>query len=198
MSNMPAWNQSPPPAWPQVGQVPMQGALLDPFSGQPDPNGNSGLVWAQTPLGPRPWLPYSVNNTVGFFIRIYVVTLDGTDPAGTEVIRPIQVSSPGHVYAITGAARRTDGVALATGQSSLDQFLLRMDHSQGDKLITSPALGSAVVGTAQFPAYVDLNGWKFLNGATIMFGITPLVTNLRVDVTVKFLEIKAGVNYGAL
>lgn len=181
--------------WPTVNNG--VGALINPFGGVPDPN-SPNIFWKQTFVAePQPWLPYDVNNQIGFFNRWYVVSISN-ETANTEVIRTIQLDIPGFVYEVSGAAADTTGAALPVGLDSLDSFLLRMDYAQADKLITAPALGSAVCGTGSFPAKVGLSGWKFNRGSTVIFGITPRRSNLRVDIMVKFLEIRAGANFGSL
>ena len=183
------------PAWPTVGGP--TGASLSPFSGVPDPN-NPNVTWIQTPCSePAPWLPLAKDNSIGFFVRWYVLqVLNAT--SSVETLATLQIDIPGFIYEMAGAAIDSTGAALPVGLASLDTFQLRLDHAQGDRLITAPSLGSSVCGTAQFPAKVGLPGWKFNRGSTAFFGITPRRSNLLINVVLKFLEIRAGANFSSL
>lgn len=173
------------------------GALINPFGGVPDP-GSPGTFYKQTPVSePTPWLPYRVDNQIGFFNRWYVIEVIN-EAANTEVIRTLQVDIPGFVYEVVGGAVSTNATALPVGTESRDTFLMRLDYSQNSKLITSQALGSTVCGTAGFPAKVGLSGWKFNRGSSAIFGITPLVANLRINIVLKYIELQAGANFGSL
>jgi hypothetical protein len=162
---------------------------------------NPGVQWKQVPMGePCPWVPFNQEQTIGTFTRMYSVNVSTpTDvAAGTEALKTIQIDIPGAVIELMGAACKTDGNALPVGWETNDAFLLRVDHSQGDKLITQSTLGSAVCGTAQRPKKIPGNGWKFGRGSTIVFFITPRLNNLRVDIAITYLEFRAGANFGQL
>lgn len=186
------------PMWPNVNMPGVSASLQPPDSQLAvDPT----VRWMRLPLSePAPWIPYNDQNTIGTFTRIYAVNVTSpTDvAAGTEAIKTIQVDIPGAVCELMGSARTTDGSDFPVGASPRDMFLVRFDHSQGDKLTTQAAIGTAVVGTAERPKKVIGNGWKFGRGSTILLGITPLVTNLRVDITITYVEFRAGANFGQL
>jgi hypothetical protein len=79
--------------------------------------------------------------------------------------------------------------------SSQDTFLFRLEYTQGDKLHISQRLGSTVVGTAQRPGELGGVGYTINPGATVILGITPLLANLRIDITLVCLEMRGPSNY---
>ena len=177
-----------PPGWPPTLETGR--ALLDPPSMMQ--RAKNGVYYARQPVfEPRPWL--AVDPGVGSQPRRYVTGITG-EPANTEVISTIQIDIPGCIYALTGAAYDTVGNTSA----GLDQFLVRFEHSTGDRLDTIEALGSALLGTAQFPALIGGVGWNFDRGSTIRVGITPLVANLRIDVVCWMIEQRGPMNWGSL
>lgn len=187
MSNGP-FNQQDTP-WPTMTNG--VGATLEPFSGRPDPN-NSNIIWRQTLVDrPMPWLPYDKGGQIGFLCRWYVIQLtNGT--ANSEVPLPLRFDIPGTLYELAGAARLTTGAALP---APLDSFLIRLDSNQMNKLIIENSLGSAAVGTAQFPAKVGLSGWEFQRGSVAQFYVTPLFANLQITIVAKFIEVHGGANF---
>jgi hypothetical protein len=182
--------------WPTVNNN--SGALLDPFSGVPDPN-NANIYWRQTFVSePAPWLPYDKSNQIGFFNRFYVLPAVNNETVNTTVIRQFQVDIPGFIYELTAAAVDTAGAALPAGLDSLDTFTAQIIHPSGDLLTTRPALGSAIFGDAKFPAKTGLSAWKLNRGSVVNFEITPRRPNLLINILVKFIEIRAGSNFGSL
>ena len=173
------------------------GALLYPFAGTADAM-LPDVVWKQTLVNePVPVLPFKKDNSIGFFTRWYTANWVN-QAANAEVDFPVQVDIPCSLFEITGAACDTAGAALPVGMDARDTFLVRFEHSQNDRLSTAAGLGSAMVGTAGFPAKVGFGTWKFGNGATMHVFVTPLRANLRITINLRVIEIRAGQNFGNL
>ena len=142
---------------------------------------------------------YSTNPNVGYQTRFYSNGLLSTDTDYTvngESIRRVQFDIPCRLIAINGAAFSTGvGNALPVGVDCRDTFLFRLEYTQGDKLHISQRLGSTVVGTAQRPGELGGVGFTINPGATVLLGITPLLANLRIDITLVCLEMRGPSNY---
>ena len=52
-----------------------------------------------------------------------------------------------------------------------------------------------MLGTAQNPGEIGGHGYNIDQGASVTIGITPLVPNLRVDISLHCLEMKAPRNF---
>ena len=101
-----------------------------------------------------------------------------TSYANQQVTLPV----PSVVFATTAACVDTTGTALPVGLSSLDCFTIDIVMSNNDKKMTAAALGSAVLGTAQRPRLIGPTGWMADMGQSFNLTITPLRSNLRIDV----------------
>lgn len=137
---------------------------------------------------PRPWFPADPN--IGRQVRRVVRNFSGLT-AGTEVPQNIQVDTPATVYALTGAAFNT-AAGLSAG---LDSFRVRFEYITGDRLDTVSGLGSALLGTAAFPAFIGDVGWSFDRGSAIRVFVTPLIANLAIDIAVWWIEVRGPVNF---
>jgi hypothetical protein len=142
---------------------------------------------------------YSTNPNVGYQTRFYSAGLLSTDTdyaVNSESIRRVQFDIPCRLIAINGSSFSVgQGNALPVGVSSQDTFLFRLEYTQGDKLHISQRLGSTVVGTAQRPGELGGVGYTINPGATVILGITPLLANLRIDITLVCLEMRGPSNY---
>jgi hypothetical protein len=127
-------------------------------------------------------------------IRWRTVTVTG-QPANVEVVNFINVDIPSVAYAITGSAFETTGAGLPVGAGRRSVFLARYAHNSGDRLTPVAQLAENVCGTAQFPALIGAAGWVFNRGGSMEVGLTPLLANLRIDLTVWFVEIRSRQNY---
>lgn len=148
------------------------------------------------PTAPR----YSTMPNVGFFVRVYSVTLLYTDSdyvVGSEARRPLTFDIPGTAVEFNGGSFVQGGVtnAFPVGVGPLDCFLVQAELQTSEKVITSASLASAVLGTGQRPGELGNTGITVGPGSQIIFGITPLLANLRVTVTVKVLEARGPTNY---
>lgn len=175
-----------------VVQMPMlQDLGGDPASGKPP--------WFRAPY--RPTAPfYSTRPDVGYTTRFYSQGInsatDADYAAGTESIRIIQFDNPAVGIWLTGGVfNNAVGNALPVSVNPLDLFLVRFEYVQGDQLTTNARLGSNVLGTAAQPGEVGGVGWVFNTGSTVTVGITPLVANLRIDVTIACLEFRGPSNF---
>ena len=76
-----------------------------------------------------------------------------------------------------------------------DTYLYRAEYTTGDKLHTSSRLGSTVVGSDENPGEIGGTGYTIDAGASFIIGITPLIANLRIDITLVCLEMRGPRNF---
>ena len=153
-------------------------------------------AWYRQPFFPTsPFV--STNPNVGTQVRFYSNGILN-QAVNTEVIATIQFDIPCRLVALNGAAFSTAvGNALPVGVGPRDCFLFRLEYTQGDRLHVSQRIASTVLGTSERPGEVGGVGWTFDQGATVIIGITPLIANLRIDVTLHCLEMRGQSNYTA-
>jgi len=147
-----------------------------------------------------PTAPYvSTRQDVGIQPRFYGATLASGDAdylQNSESIRIVNFDIPCVLFARAGGAFNTGaGNALPIGVSPLDTFLFRMEYSTGDKLDTGPRMASTCLGTMQNPGEVGGAGYVIQPGAGLVLGITPLLQNLRIDITLFCMEQRGPSNY---
>ena len=128
---------------------------------------------------------YSTDPNVGYQTRFYSGGIVN-QTVNLEQITTVQFDIPVRLIAINGACFNTN-----TGVSGdLNQFLFRLEYTTGDKLHTAARLASTVVGTAAIPGEIGGAGYTIDQGASVILGITPLVANLRIDITLVCLEMR--------
>ena len=167
--------------------------------------GDQPLPFVRFPFFPTaPW--YSTNPNVGYQVRYYSTGITDADTdfqIGSEMIRTVQFDLPCRLIAINGAAvRRTNpsssvvGVqGQLTGQNMNLQYLFRVEYTTGDKLHTFARLASTVVGTMKNPGEIGGHGYNIDQGASLQVGITPLINDIRIDITFVCLEMRAPRNF---
>lgn len=171
-------------------------ASLDPPTTQQRAD-NPDVQWVREQVyEPTPWRP--LNPFIGEQFRRYTADVVLNETANTEVPRIIQIDIPATLYGLTGAAVDSTGAALPVGLDPLDTFLVRFEHNNGDRIDTQAALGSAMLGTAKFPALLGGPAWHFDRGSSINIGITPLRSNLRIYVVAWMMEYRGPANYNPL
>jgi len=164
------------------------------------------LGGAPTPQRPSfvrmPFFPtapyYSTRDNVGYQTRFYGATLvpgDADYNANSESIRLVQFDMPCVLVAINGGCFRTNGAAFNAGYAPNDTYLFRLEYSTGDKLMTAARLASTVLGTQENPGEIGGYGYTINPGATIVLGITPLLADQRIDITLVCLEARGPSNY---
>ena len=140
---------------------------------------------------------YSTRPNVGYQPRFYGATVLSTDADYTvnnEAIRIVQFDIPCIMVAINGSA--IDSVVPANITfNPLNTFLFRMEYSTGDQLMTAARLGSTCLGTMENPGEIGSTGYVINPGASLVLGITPLLANLRIDITLHCLEARGPSNY---
>lgn len=164
--------------------------------------GGSGPVpWIRFPFYPTAPF-YSTDPRVGTQVRMYGATLLNTDAdyvVGTEAIRTVQFDIPCRMVAINGAAvvlaAGVPQAAAFTGMNPLDSFLFRIEYTTGDRLMTGARMASTVLGSMENPGEIGGTGYTIDQGASLILGITPLMANLRVDITLICLEIRGATNF---
>lgn len=146
---------------------------------------------------------YSTNPNVGYQTRFYSQGIMYTDPdyqVGAEMIRTVQFDIPCRLVAFNGSALYYFGTpavpaALPLGVKPNDTYLFRVEYTTGDKLHISSRLGSTVVGSDENPGEIGGVGYNIDQGASVIIGFTPLMANLRVDVTLVCLEMRGPRNF---
>jgi hypothetical protein len=146
---------------------------------------------------------YSTNPNVGYQTRFYGQSLLYTDndyQVGSESIRVVQFDIPCRLIAFNGSALYYFGspavvAGLPLGVKANDTYLFRAEYTTGDKLHTGARLGSTVVGSDENPGEIGGAGYTIDAGASFVLGITPLMANLRIDVTLVCLEMRGPRNF---
>lgn len=168
---------------------------------------NMGELGGRQPSMPKfvrvpvyPTAPYiSTNPYVGVQPRFYGATLTSADSDYTlnaEAIRIVNFDIPCTLFARCGAAfSLAAGNTLPAGVTPLNTFLFRMEYSTGDKLDTGPRLASTCLGTMENPGEIGGTGYTIQPGAGVILGITPLLANLRIDITLFCMEQRGPTNY---
>lgn len=161
----------------------------------------------QVPFVRYPFFPtapfYSTNPNVGYQTRYYSVGVLYTDAdytVGSEMLRVAQFDIPCRLVAFNGSAINYFGVpavvaALPVGVKPNDTYLFRAEYTTGDKLHISARLGSTVVGSDENPGEIGGTGYTIDQGASLAIAITPLMANLRIDITLVCLEMRGPRNF---
>lgn len=180
---------TPPPPPPGASAMTFQPDLPDMAGTDP-----KFPAWYRMPFFPT--APFhSTNPRTGYTIRYYSGgLLNGT--VNTEALVTVQFDLPCRLIAINGAAFSTAaGNALPVGVGPRDCWLFRLEYTTGDKLQISQRLASTVVGSAEKPGELGGPGFTINQGATVTLGITPLIANLRIDVTLHCMEMRGERNF---
>ena len=147
---------------------------------------------------------YSTRDNVGYQTRFYGATLTGSDAdytVNSESIRLVQFDMPCVLVAINGAAFNTSadggaaGNVLPAGVLPNDAYLFRLEYSTGDKLMTAARIASTCIGTQENPGEIGGYGYTINPGASVVLGITPLLADQRIDITLVCLEARGPSNY---
>jgi hypothetical protein len=146
---------------------------------------------------------YSTNPNVGYQTRFYstgVLYTDADYTVGSEMIRTIQFDIPCRLVAFNGSALYYFGnpvavAGLPLGVKPNDTYLFRAEYTTGDKLHISSRLGSTVVGSDENPGEIGGTGYTIDAGASFVIGVTPLLPNLRIDITLVCLEMRGPRNF---
>jgi hypothetical protein len=159
--------------------------------------GQQPMPFQRFPFYPTaPW--YSTNPNVGYQVRFYSAGILSTDvdySVNTESTRNVQFDLPCRMIAINGSAVDSTGAVVYTEQTMNLQYLFRAEYTTGDKLHTAARLASTVLGNGREPGEIGGHGYNIDQGATLQLGITPLVANLRIDITLVCLEMRAPRNF---
>jgi hypothetical protein len=136
---------------------------------------------------PAPLLP-TEGFTPGLNDRV-ISLVNGT--AGTTALPTIAFDLDSAIYALTAAVYDTDGNAFPPTNfaNALDTFTVQFKLAQGRQYQDNAALGSAVLGDAKYPRYLGMPAWRFPGGTVLQVLLTPLVANLRIDLTLWAIEL---------
>lgn len=149
--------------------------------------------WYRMPFFPTAPF-FSMDDRVGHMVRYYSAGVVN-QPAGAEVTQTVQFDLPSRIIAINASAFDTGAFANLTGLNPRDMFLLRVEYSQGDRIMITQRLASTVAGTSERPGELGGSGWVVNPGGAFIVGITPLIANLRIDVTFHVLELRGARNF---
>jgi hypothetical protein len=135
-----------------------------------------------------PQLLLSTNSQVAHATRKYATgILNQALNVQSQVV--IQFDIPCIVFAMSAESINTAVVAPQVPGSGLSTFVCNLEHTNGDRLVTQPALGSCVFGTASEPALVGGNGWVFDRGSGLVIQVTPILNaTQRIDFTFWAIE----------
>jgi hypothetical protein len=177
------------------GGAPDEGAMLQMPNvyelGGRDPNKPAWYRQAYYPTAPF----YSSREDVGYQTRYYSGGIVNAT-ANSETIVVVQFDLPCRLIAINGSAFSTAaGNALPVGVGPRDCFLFRLEYTTGDRLMITQRMASTVCGTGELPGELGGTGYTIDQGASVTLGITPLLANLRVDVTLVCLEMRGARNF---
>ncbi|MAH45647.1 hypothetical protein CMI37_07445 [Candidatus Pacearchaeota archaeon] len=181
--------QQPYPTPQLLGPEGYAAASLDPpHRAQMGGRGPNLPPFMRTNIWP-PQLLLSTNSQVGHQTRVYTTgILNQAQNVQAQVV--IQFDIPCIIFSMTAACSNTaaPGFGVPNG-SGLETFTCSLEHTNGDRLTTQPALGSCIFGTATEPALVGGNGWVFDRGSGLVIQVTPLVNaNQRIDFAFMAVE----------
>lgn len=166
-----------------------------------DLGGKGEVPWIRFPYYPTAPF-YSTDPRVGTQTRFYGATLTYTDAdfaVNAETIRTVQFDIPCRLIAINASSIVYDGANQVTGyvngMNPLDQFLFRLEYTTGDRLHTGSRLASTVCGSFENPGEIGGVGYTIDQGASVILGLTPLVANIRIDITLVCLEVRGASNF---
>ena len=192
---------APPNAMPYGEEAPApqrQAVIQMPFAAQM--GGQQPVPWVRYPYYPTAPF-YSTDPNVGYQTRYYSTNLVSTDAdyqVNAEAIRNIQFDIPARLIAINGACFNMSagaGNALPVGVGPRDPWLFRLEYTNGDRLMINARIASTVLGTAEQPGELGGTGWTIDQGAAVTIGLTPLLANLRIDITLVCLEMRGPRNF---
>jgi hypothetical protein len=205
------------PHYPHYGQAETGGYGNTPSAAAPHENYRQALLAMPSagqlggpdpvPFVRYPFYPtapfYSTNPNVGYQTRFYSCGVLYSDPdyrVGSGLPRPVQFDIPVRIVGFNASAVYYFGnpmtiAALPFGVKPNDTYLLRAEYTTGDKLHISSRLGSTVTGSCENPGEIGGTGYSIDAGASFMIEITPLMPNLRIDVTLVCLEMRGPRNF---
>jgi hypothetical protein len=110
--------------------------------------------------------------------------------AGSTATRTIRFDTPCVLVALNGGAFPTQaGNAYPVGVGPRDCFLIDIGYGQNtEKMTIAPRLANTVVGSGERPGEVGGDGWVVNPGNVLTVAFTPLIDDLRMDITVVCLE----------
>lgn len=121
---------------------------------------------------------------------------DGDFAVNSEAIRIIRFEMPSTIFVENGAAFNTAiGNAFPVGVGPLDCFLYRSQTSNQELLDVDPRIASTVLGSGQRPGEIGDHGWEMDAGQALVIGLTPLLPNLRIDISIYVLEQRGKRNF---
>jgi hypothetical protein len=153
---------------------------------------NPENVWTRVQLA-MPMPQVLEGPRVAYALRQRVLNFSGI-AAGSSRPLTLKFDTPGPIYALTGAAYVTDDSDLPAGRSSLDLFRIQFATSNNDQLTEAPVLGSAILGTGSWPAWLSRSCWLMDNGSALVVTVFPLVENLEVDIMCLHYEVRGPTN----
>ena len=142
---------------------------------------------------------YSTNPNVAYQTRFYSTGLISTDTdyaVNSEAIRRVQFDLPCRLIAVQGSVQTTEGTINRIAGDPRDTFLISLSYTTGDQILIGSRLGSTIVGSAD-SNFGELGGtgYSIQTGSSLSIGLTPLFTDLRIDIVLVCLEMRGATNY---
>lgn len=160
----------------------------------PAPDPDSGIY--QRPFWPTAPRYYRGSGKITRDYSTGVLPTDQDYVVGSEMARTIRFDIPCTVTCYLGGAFPTQlGNAFPVGIGPLDCWMFRAEYSSGEKWQISSRLANNIVGTGQRPGEVGGDGNDIDMGGSLQVYITPLLPNLKIDLTVKCLEQRGKRNF---
>lgn len=140
---------------------------------------------------------FSTDPNVSFQPRIYALNvLPSEYTLGQTLTRSLRFDTPGTIVEINGAAFNTAaGNAFPLGVFGNDTYTVMFEGVTGDKYTTQPVIASSMLGNGQNPGEIGCFGYVVNAGGNFNVTITPLLADLRISISFKVIETRAGTNY---
>lgn len=158
------------------------------FERQQDPKN----VWTRVQLA-MPMPQVLEGPLIAYALRQRVLNFSGV-PAGQSQPQTWKFDTPGPIYALMGAAYVDDADFDLAGRNPLDLFRVQFATTNNDQLTENPVLGSAVLGTGSWPAWLSRSCWLMDNGSGLVATVYPLVDDLFVDLLCLHYEVRGPTN----
>lgn len=171
----------------------MGASLQPPSSAQRAQDPNVGWAREQV-LFPEPLLP--INERIGRQLRNRVIVFDTLVQNQTQTGR-FTFDVPSVMYARMGGVFA--GSNLPTGTTGLDQFTVRFEHSNGDRIDQTESLASTLLGSAGEPNLLGGPAWRWDNGSSCLVYVTPLSAAIsQIYIVAQVVELRGPTNISAI
>lgn len=192
------------PGEPPYGATPM-GDRQAPYPPPPDARPAQAPTWGDFAVTGSPfsripldqvWTLMPQGRNIAMFNqqRPVTVTADAQSTVTGGTSR-LTFDRPTAVFQITGTAISTDAANPIVGDPR-DTFTIDLQRASGaERFLTTPVLGSCVVGTAERPFKIAPNAWLFGSGEALIVIITPQRPSLLINVNFSTAPVRGPANF---